>query len=935
MKLFLSVALALAVILGRLQGARSLTLVNNGYKELIVAISDLMPEDPTLIDAIKRGFTLSSQYLYRATKYRAYFDTITIVVPQTWSKRSNYQISSKESYNTAHVRIDPTGSDGYNRDVPYTRRPTICGKQAGYMRLTSDFITQKIKNYGESRRTIVHEFGHLRWGLMDEYPYPGQPEVYPDGKGKSVIATGCSVAYARTTKVHVRNSMEPCTRKNMKECVADRGSATSGTASIMNYQHKKEVVEFCDSGSNPDTQHNRKAPNNQNQECHSHSSWYYMERHEDFAGNNNPPGTNFRSTTPTFTVVQTTPGPVVLLLDNSLSMLDDNKLPLLRQAAKSFIQAVSSGVSLSIVTFGLTATIQVKGLSINSRANRTYLISKLPSSTIGGTSIGAGLISSLDIITEGRDPNSPAPGTIILVTDGEEFNAPFVNQTLGRLLSTKVTLNTIGIGASASRLLFQLSKDSGGTFYFSPSIPNSLQTTSSLRESLLTVANSINPLSNHTTTMEKAVLIYSLQARIEEGESESGVFTVDPDANRDTAMVFDWLLKVYDYIPQVTLTSPSGKIFKNKDFNYTQNFLNLQLTSEGSRENGDWKYTVRNPNVLGSWSRTQLVTTTVTSKPSIAEPLLLTAHVVDQNVTYPTIITIVADLVRGNRTVVGARVTAKVIRPGGTSVFVDLKDDGNSPDSAEKDGFYAGRFTNYKGNGRYSVIVQASADAYEAKSIVYIHPFAIDVNATLMSDSQLPAPVSLPKFMRTTSAGAFELNNYTSVDLIPPASITDLTVVGVTRKGNNAEVTLKWTAAGDDDIEGNATSYSIAYAGTFDDVLDYSTEVTYVKKPDVLSGSLDPLPGGSLQSITIVVQPTYQQELNDDLYFFGINSTDDAGLTSELSNIVQVEIPHIEATTTIPTMAGAGTATAGASTTSAQHMTLLVFVMIVFSAVFG
>ena len=38
--------------------------------------------------------------------------------------------------------------------------------------------------------TIVHEWGHLRWGLKDEYPIRGRPSFYPD-TNRVVTAVKC------------------------------------------------------------------------------------------------------------------------------------------------------------------------------------------------------------------------------------------------------------------------------------------------------------------------------------------------------------------------------------------------------------------------------------------------------------------------------------------------------------------------------------------------------------------------------------------------------------------------------------------------------------------------------------------------------------------------------------------------------------------------
>lgn len=47
---------------------------------------------------------------------------------------------------------------------------------------------------------IVHEWGHLRWGVFDEYPTDIDRIAYPSISGSGTEATACSVNLAKEVR---------------------------------------------------------------------------------------------------------------------------------------------------------------------------------------------------------------------------------------------------------------------------------------------------------------------------------------------------------------------------------------------------------------------------------------------------------------------------------------------------------------------------------------------------------------------------------------------------------------------------------------------------------------------------------------------------------------------------------------------------------------
>jgi hypothetical protein len=97
----------LSVVLFLLAAASSsfsIQLENNGYTDLLIAINRDLPEDQSLVKTIQRLIEDASPVLFRATKRRAYFKEVTILVPETWSDSNNYKAAiAKETFAKANV----------------------------------------------------------------------------------------------------------------------------------------------------------------------------------------------------------------------------------------------------------------------------------------------------------------------------------------------------------------------------------------------------------------------------------------------------------------------------------------------------------------------------------------------------------------------------------------------------------------------------------------------------------------------------------------------------------------------------------------------------------------------------------------------------------------------------------------------------------------
>ena len=72
-------------------------------------------------------FIQGSLYLYNATRQRAYFHNVTIIIPKTWRPKFEYRQASNESYDLADVIVGPPRLS----PDPHTKQYQGCGK-AGF-----------------------------------------------------------------------------------------------------------------------------------------------------------------------------------------------------------------------------------------------------------------------------------------------------------------------------------------------------------------------------------------------------------------------------------------------------------------------------------------------------------------------------------------------------------------------------------------------------------------------------------------------------------------------------------------------------------------------------------------------------------------------------------------------------------------------------------
>ena len=115
-----------------------------------------------------------------ATEGYAYINSVTIVLPKTWKQHYGGSISSEYFYEDGNIRVNT-----YNplyMDAPYTLQPKGCGERGEYIHVTPNFLyrlnTTTPAVFGPVEKVFVHEWAKFRYGVFEEYGFPGD-EQYP------------------------------------------------------------------------------------------------------------------------------------------------------------------------------------------------------------------------------------------------------------------------------------------------------------------------------------------------------------------------------------------------------------------------------------------------------------------------------------------------------------------------------------------------------------------------------------------------------------------------------------------------------------------------------------------------------------------------------------------------------------------------------------
>jgi len=821
-------------------GPASAVSLSNGEYEVVVAIDPAIAYDANMVNNIETMMTDASSYLHGALRQQAIFGKVIILVPDSWPDDPSYAASEGATVAGADIFI---GAD------------IDCGACASPGRI-------QIDDNRMNGKTVVHEWGHYRFGLGDEYC----DYVYKDSAWYQVYKT--SAGWNRCTAL--QEIERDCDERDMSgaSCNTTKNNVNGAKASIMHRQANAGIDSFCDDSTDNKYEHNSDVNNHQNRIWSSQSTWSVIEAHAD--GFEYTGGTTITDTAPEFEVKKASKADIVLVIDVSGSMDSFERIDNAARAAKNFVDRTEQDSYIAVVSFDDEASTEKELTEITDDASRTSIKDEIPTDDSGGTtSIGAGMQKAkglLDASTHNLNK------VMVLITDGEENEDPRIATVLPTVVAANIKVYAVGLGAASDTQLQDIAEQTGGVYYFADD--GDIQ---ALNEAYTDASNRIastivNSVAGETKT-------------ISDGETDTFNALIDDSLGQNTIFTFSGPADGFADI-SVTLKQPDNSNYPN--FTRDDALGTIIFRIDGVAQTGTWMATVSNNS--GS---SKPITMEVTSARAPDETgVSLFTSLSDNSVTYPKPVAIYA-MLSGSESIIGANVWAEITPPSGTPVPIQLSDDGQGADAFQLDGTYSGYFTQYSGNGRYGVRVYADNVSLAAQLGQQFNDAAglqSDVEAALAYPGNIfvkdPAgniarlmsnPVAEVgfNFERIASTGAFELAGFVAADNIPPAKITTLSVVDIGQ--NPPAIVLGWIATGDDMENGTATSYDLRYSSS------PITDANF-NSANLILGLNPPNPAGEEEQYTVL-----SLDCNTK-YYFAIKAKDDADNQSELSNVIIGEI---------------------------------------------
>ncbi|XP_050016179.1 calcium-activated chloride channel regulator 4 [Alexandromys fortis] len=864
----------LLLLLYQLQGSDSslIKLNGNGYEDVIVAIDPAMPEDEAIIEGIQKMVTEASTYLFEATEKRFYLKNVSILIPESWRNKPQYQRPGQESYAHADVKVAPPAVPG--RDEPYTRQFTGCGEGGEYIHFTPDVVLgKKEAEYGPTGRLFVHEWAHLRWGVFDEY---SEEKPYYAASSRKIEATRCTIGITGVNKVQ-KCQGDSCTTRSCRtnsttklyerDCQFFLDKDQSEKASIMYMQSIESVTEFC-----KDENHNQEAPTLHNEKCNLRSTWDVISSSEDFIDNvpmDTPPSP------PTFSLLKIHERIACLVLDVSGSMTISDRLNRLKQAAQYFlIQIIEDGSWVGMVHFNNQATTKSEMIQINSEAERSKLRELLPSSAGGGTSICSGIRRAFEVLKIGGFEINGAD--IVLMSDGEDTTA---KECVDEVTESGSILHFIALGPNFEYAVKNMSDLTGGSFAHS--------TDEAQNNGLMDAFGALT--SENADVTQKSIQLESKGDTLDSNHWLNDTVVIDSTVGKNTLFLVTWK----NAAPGISLWDPKGT--QVTDFTMDTDSKMAYFSIPGIAQAGTWTYN------LEAKSDQEILTITVSSRAasSSVPPITVNAKMNRDTSSFPSPMIVYAEVLQGYTPIIGAHVTAIIESNSGSIEELELLDNGAGADTFKDDGIYSRYFTAYSENGKYSLKVRADGGTNSARRSLrhpsnraaYIPGWVvngeIEGNPPRPETTEVTQPV-LENFSRAASGGAFIVSDVPSgplPDLYPPSQITDLQA---TLDGE--EISLTWTAPGDDFDSGKAQQYIIRISENITDLRNNFDEALQVNTADLL-------PNEANSKETFAFKPENISEENATYIFIAMKSVDKSDLSSELSNIAQVTlfIPQADA----------------------------------------
>ncbi len=409
---------------------------------------------------------------------------------------------------------------------------------------------------------------------------------------------------------------------------------------------------------------------------------------------------------------------VIIVIDRSGSMLDEQRLVFAKQASGLFINALQVGDQVGVVSFADSASVMFPLTQIASQTTKNGAISAINSLVANGaTGIGNGLSAALSQITA-ANPRS-CDEVIVLLTDGDHNSGPEPSTVVPSIKAEGVAVLTVGVGASITAsgqaVLQSVATQTGGKYF---GLSSSLGLVS-LFFQIWAESTGNGILANSPLALTPNVRL-NTPIRVEQGSRSVtfGIAAVNPNALNIELRAPNNAI----YASDAAVTGAGGTVDRTS--------ANAVLYTFPNPQTGDWNIGV----LSGTATQAELFAGSVND----ATKLMVNPETESVQSPNPMLITATPEF--NGRNLINATVAGRVLRPDGSAIPISFTDDASnaSGDGQPGDGVYSAKFNAFNANGTYTVQLTASGN----------------MSFTLgeLFGSAPGTPVAAPAMVRTSSA---------------------------------------------------------------------------------------------------------------------------------------------------------------------------------------
>ncbi|KAK8732368.1 hypothetical protein OTU49_007056 [Cherax quadricarinatus] len=842
-----------------------LRLVDNGYEGLVVAITDYVPQEHCnhVIHGLKSVLTEFSGVLWASTGGRASLREVTVALPRSWRTDALTcslltPLTTATVPTDAHIRV--TSAHPVFGSRPWAQQSQGCGRQGDYIQLGGDLLRATTNDtYVHAARLLLAEWVKFRWGVFEERGYPNDP-LYPP------------------------------TFRDPKTNVPRPNTCST---------HKITPAPFCTTAA-----HTPEAPTKHNAQCNGRPAWDIILQSQDFIDGRNAPTNATAPLLPSVRYVQESAARIVLVVEDTAVMNLQRRWEFVRKAVRRVVvYDVPDGDHVALVVFNSVANTAAPLSKMDSLSDvRQRVGSSLPRNPSPVPESNKCVLCGLQEALRALDADSAgaAGATIILVTTGKGAAHQREVDEMSRLATSRgVRIDTViyplterrgGGGTATDGLQSLVAATRGSSFtVMDEGVGNDSKVSMmvALMDALLAAVRRSEP----PAAPGAPVIIHSAAYPGGIASMAVGSFFLD-DSLGPNARFSIYYYDLNHVGNTVQLTAPSGETIISGNMQEEDGDANVIFINIPNAERGQWQYRVENRADSHQGLHIQ-VTAKESSIRKISLRLWTNTPNSAINATDPSLpVIIYAEVKDGEVPVINARVTAKLQRLGTNttgsnydSILVDLFDNGfGDPDITGGDGVYSRYLPTLQGGpGHYQLGVSIDHnsglalapinDAFTRHGRMYADR---DKQTCCGSVIKYEHVKPVPPFQRSVIYGVLDVVSPPPTnDIVPPTRILDLrSFVNLTTR----EVSLRWTAPGDDYDWDRAHHYEAVLASSWAEAKAFDGER--------ISGMPVPVLVGTEQAVAI------QVDRYDQMVYVAIRAVDEAGNRGGVSNIASLWVPQ-------------------------------------------